>query len=73
MYTSTNSKINAINKFILYDMEATQPWVMLYEEKRRKCGSDRKEFKKLNGKTKPSLDHLKENIARICPNNWVVN
>jgi hypothetical protein len=42
MNTSMNSKIDAINKFILYNVEAMQPWVMLYEEKRRKWDNDMK-------------------------------
>jgi hypothetical protein len=42
IYISTNSEIDAINKFILYNSEATQSWVALYEQKRRKWDSDRK-------------------------------
>jgi hypothetical protein len=34
MSTSTNSEIDAINKFILYNAEATQPWVTLHCKKR---------------------------------------
>jgi hypothetical protein len=36
MNTSTNSKIDAIKKITLYNMEAIKPWVVLYEEKRLK-------------------------------------
>jgi len=35
MSTLANSKNDAINKFILYNMEEIQPWVALHEEKRR--------------------------------------
>jgi hypothetical protein len=42
MNTSMNLEIDAINKFVLYNMEAMQPWVTLYEEKRRKWDSDKK-------------------------------
>ena len=62
-----NSEIEAINKFILYNLEATQSWVALYEEKRRKWDSDRKEFRWLNGRNMPYLDHLKQNMPMICP------
>ena len=68
-----NSNIDAINKFVLYNMEAMQPWVTLYEEKRRKCDSDRKTFRWLNGRSMPCRDHLKENVPNICPNGWVVD
>ena len=40
MNTTTNLEIDAINKFILDNAEATQPWVALYEEKRRKWDID---------------------------------
>jgi hypothetical protein len=73
MNTSTNSKIDTINKFMLYNSEATQLWVTLYEQKRRKWESDRKEFKWLNGRSMPYPDHLKGNMPMICPNNWVVD
>ena len=42
--SSINSEIEAINKFILYNMEVTQPWVALYEQKRRKGDSDREKI-----------------------------
>ena len=42
LYTWANSKTNAINKNFLYNVEKTQPWVTLYEEKRKKWDSDRK-------------------------------
>jgi hypothetical protein len=73
LYTSTNLEIDAINKFILYNMEATRPWVTLYEEKRRKWDSDRKAFRWLNGRSMPYPDHLKENMPKICPNSWVAD
>jgi hypothetical protein len=73
MNTSGNSKIDFINKFILYNLEATQPWVALYEQKRRKWESDREESRGLNGRSMPYPNHLKENIAMIWPNNWVVD
>ena len=50
-----------------------QPWVALYEQKRMKWDSDRKEFRRLNGRSVPYPDHLKENMPKICPNNWVVD
>ena len=68
-----NAKIEAINKFVLYNFEATQPWVALYEKKRMKWDSDRKEFRWLNGRSVPYPDHLKENMPKICPNSWVAN
>ena len=37
-----NAEIEAINKFVLYNSEATQLWVALYEQKRMKWDSDRK-------------------------------
>ena len=52
-------ELEAINKFILYNSEATQPWVALYEQKRMKRDSDMKEFKWLNGRSVPYPDHLK--------------
>ena len=60
-----NLKIDAINKCILYNVEATQPWVALYEEKRRKWDIDRKEFKCLNVRNIPYLYHSKENMPNI--------
>jgi hypothetical protein len=44
----------------------------LYEHKRRKWESDRKEFRWLNGRSMPYPDHLKENMLMLCPNSWVV-
>ena len=44
MNTSTDVEIDAINKFVLYNVKETQPWVVLYEEKRRKWEIHRKEF-----------------------------
>ena len=67
------SEIDSINKFILYNAEATQPWVTLYKEKRRKLDNDRKTFKRLNGRSVPYPNHLKEYMPNICPNNWVVD
>jgi hypothetical protein len=46
---SVNLEIDAINKFILYNVEAMQPWAIMYEKKRRKWDSDRKAFRWLNG------------------------
>ena len=40
MNTTINSEIDAINKFIFYNAKATQSWVALYEEKRRKWDID---------------------------------
>ena len=71
--SSVNSKIEAIYKFIIYNMEATQLWVTLYEQKRVKCDSERKEFIWLNGRSVPYPDHLKENMEKICPNSWVAD
>jgi hypothetical protein len=48
-------------------MEETQPWVTLYEEKIRKCGSERKAFRSLNGGSMPYPDHLKENMQKYVP------
>jgi hypothetical protein len=48
MNTSTNSEIDAIDKFVLYNVEATQLWVVLYEERRSKWNNKRKEFRQLN-------------------------
>ena len=71
MNTTTNSEIDAINKFILYSVEETQSWVALYKEKRREWGIDIKEFRWLHSRRIPFLDHLKENMPMMCPNNWV--
>jgi len=54
-----NSEIEAIHKFIPYNMEVTQSWVALYEQKRRKWDNDRKELKWLNGIIVHYPDHLK--------------
>ena len=72
MNTIAKSKIGIIKKFILYNAEATQPWVTLYEEKRRKWEIDRKKIRWLNGISMPYPNHLKENMPMICPNSWVV-
>jgi hypothetical protein len=63
----------SINKFVLYNMEPTRPWVVLYEEKRRKWDSDMKTFIWLNGRRTPYPDNLKENMPKTYPNNWVVD
>ena len=68
MNTTMNSKIYAINKFILYNAGETHPWVALYEEKRRKLDINRKEFKWLHGISIPFPYHLKGNMPMICPN-----
>ena len=36
-----------------------------------KWDSDKKEFRWLNGRSVPYPNHLKENMPKICPNNWV--
>ena len=51
----------------------TQLWVALYEQKRMKWDSDRKEFRWLNGISVPYPDHLKENMPKICLDSWVVD
>ena len=38
-----------------------------------KWDSDRKEFVWLNGRSVPYPDHLKENMPKIQPNNWVAD
>ena len=73
MISSANAEIEAINKFVLYNSKATQPWVSLYEQKRMKWDSDRKEFRWLNGRSVPYPNHLKENMPKICPNSWVAD
>ena len=70
---SVNLEIDAINKFILYNAEAMQPWLTLYEEKRKKWDSDKKAFRGSNGRSMNYSNHLKENISMVCPNNWVVD
>ena len=71
--SSANGEIEEINKFILYNSEVTQSWVALYEKKRMKWDSDRKQFIWLNGRSVPYLDNLKENVPIICPNSWVAD
>ena len=71
--SSANAKIEAINKFVLYSYEVTQLWVALYEQKRMKWDSDRKEFRQFNGRNVPYPNHLKEIVPKICPNSWVSN
>ena len=73
MISLANAEIEAINKFILYNSEATQPWVTLYEQNRMKWDSDRKEFRWLNGISVPYPNNLKENIPKICPKSWVAD
>ena len=51
----------------------TQLWVALYEQNRMKWDSDRKEFRRLNGRSVPYPDNLKENMPKICPNSWVAD
>ena len=38
-----------------------------------KWDSDRKEFKRFNGRSVPYPNHLKENMPIICPNSWVAD
>ena len=38
-----------------------------------KWDSDMEEFKWLNGRSVPYLNHLKENMLKICPNSWVAD
>ena len=73
MISSANVEIEAINKLVLYNSEATQLWVALYKQKRMKWDSDRKEFRRLNGRSVPYPDHLKENMPKICPNSLVAD
>jgi hypothetical protein len=47
--------------------------VALYEEKRRKWDNDMKTFIRLNGRSMPYPDNLKENIPKICCNNWAAD
>jgi hypothetical protein len=65
--------MDVINKFILYNVEATRQWVAMYEEKRRKWDSDKKTFRGLNGRIIPYPGHLKENMPKICPDSWVAD
>ena len=71
LYTSLNSKIDSINKFILYSVQEKQPWVVLYEEKRRKWDNDMKESILLNTRSMYYPNHLIENMSNIYPNSWV--
>ena len=64
MISSANAEIEAINKFVLYNSKATQLWVALYEQKRMKWDSERKEFKWSNGRSVPYPDHLKDNMPQ---------
>ena len=73
LISSVNEKIEAINKFFLYNFGVIQPLVALYEQKRMKWDSDRKKFRWLNGRSLPYPDYLKENMPIICPNNWVAD
>ena len=73
MISSTNAEIEVIYKFTLYNSEVTQLWVALYNQKRMKWDSDRKEFRQLNGRSVPYPDHLKENMPKICSNSWVAD
>ena len=71
LHMLANVEINAINKLIIYNVEATQPWVALYEEQINKWDSDRKHS---NGwMVMPYLDHLKLNVANMYLNDWVVD
>ena len=72
-YALANFEMDAINKFVLKNAKATLPWVVLYEEKRRKCNIDKKPFRWLNGRSMPYPNHLKENMPMIFPNSWVVD
>ena len=38
-----------------------------------KWDSERKECIRLNGRSVPYPNHLKENMPKICPNSWVAN
>ena len=59
LISSANVEIEAINNLVLYNSEATQPWVAFYEQKRMKWDSDRKECIWLNGRSVPYPSHLK--------------
>ena len=59
LISSANAEIEAINKFVLYKSDVTKPWVALYEKKRMKWDSDKKEFRRLNGRSVSYPDHLK--------------
>ena len=68
-----NAEIDAINKFVLYNAEEMQQWVALYEEKIKKWDSDMKTFRRSDGRSVSYPNHLKENMPKICPNDWVVD
>ena len=59
LYTPANSEIDATNKFVLYSVKEIQPWVALYEEKRKKWDRDRKSFRWFDGRSMPYPNHLK--------------
>jgi hypothetical protein len=61
LYTLASLEIDSINKFVLYNVESTQPRVtrIEYEEKRRKWDSEKKVFKWLNGRIISHPNHLK--------------
>ena len=48
-----------------------KPWVVLYEENKRKSEIDKKDVRGLNSRNMPYIDHLKEKVPLICPNNLV--
>ena len=62
LYTSMNAEIDAINKFVLYNTEAMQQWVVLYEEKIKKWDSDRKAFRGSDGRIVPYPYQINVNI-----------
>ena len=64
LISSTNAEIEEINKFVLYNSKVTQPWVALYKQNGMKWDGDRKEFIRLNGRSVPYPDHLKENMPQ---------
>lgn len=68
-----NLAIDCINKFILCNVKVMKQWVTLYEDKREKWDNDMKAFKHFNCRSMPYLDHLKENMPNIYPNDWLVD
>ena len=58
LISSGNAEIEAINKFVLYNSKVTQPWIALYEQKKMKWDSDKKQFRWLNGRSVPYPNHL---------------
>lgn len=72
LYALANVEMDAINKFSLCNVEKMKQRVALYDEKRKRWGSDREAFIWSNGRSMPYLDHLKEIMPKICPNVWVV-